>query len=58
MMSRIKFAGLAAFVASLFLYAGTARAQQGPKVLARGSVAIEGPCRGRTLHPLDRRFAR
>jgi hypothetical protein len=36
MMSRIKFAGLAAFVASLFLYAGTARAQQGPKVLARG----------------------
>jgi hypothetical protein len=37
MMSRSKFAGLAGFVASLFLYAGTAEAQpQKPKVLARG----------------------
>ena len=36
-MSRTKFAGLAVIVASLFLYAGTTRAQQkGPNVLARG----------------------
>jgi hypothetical protein len=37
MMSSVKVAGLAVFVASLFLYAGTAQAQQqGSKVLARG----------------------
>ena len=37
MMSRTKFAWLALFVASLFLYAATTQAQQqGSKVLARG----------------------
>jgi hypothetical protein len=36
-MSRTKFAWLALFVASLFLYAGAAQAQQeGPKVLVKG----------------------
>jgi hypothetical protein len=38
MMSRTKFAGLALFVASLFLYTATTQAQpQGPKVLAKGA---------------------
>ena len=37
MMSRTKFAALALFAASLFLYTGTTQAQeQGPKVLAKG----------------------
>ena len=37
MLNRTKFAALALFVASVFLYAGTAQAQQqGAKVLAKG----------------------
>jgi hypothetical protein len=37
MLSRIKFAALAAWVAGLFLYAGIAQAQEkSPKVLAKG----------------------
>jgi electron transfer DM13 len=37
MLSRTKFAGLAVFAASLFLYAGTTQAQQkGSEVLAKG----------------------
>jgi hypothetical protein len=37
MLSRTKFAGLALFVASLFLYTASTQAQkQGPKVLAKG----------------------
>ncbi|HEV3255618.1 MAG TPA: DM13 domain-containing protein [Gemmataceae bacterium] len=37
MLSRTKFAGLAVFIANLFLYAGTTQAQQkGSEVLAKG----------------------
>jgi hypothetical protein len=37
MLSRIKFAGLALFVASLILYSATTQAQEkGPQVLAKG----------------------
>ena len=39
MLSRMKFAGLAALVASLFLYAGIAQAQEkAAKVLAKGEI--------------------
>jgi hypothetical protein len=36
MLSRTKFAVMAVFVVGLFLYAGTAQAQQAAKVLAKG----------------------